>query len=586
MIENNNTITKKTIINGEEYDVIYRKLRPRPAQGELCAKAIAEGRPPVYMLDGFGDYPELNPRIYQVCPGIICEQDVMVPMRDGCKTYCDIYRPEGQTNVPVIISWSFYGKRPCTDNPNVEYTSVGVPPGSTSKSCKFEGPDPEYWCHKGFAVANYDPRGVNNSEGDIDMTPAQEGIDAYDAIEFLAGLDWCSGKVAMAGNSGLAVVQWKAASQKPPHLACIAPWEGVVDTYKELINMGGITECGFNPYLTSTLFGNGYMEDHYLMSLAYPYYNAYWADKVAKLENIEVPAYITGGWNHFHLRGAVTGYTKISSEKKWFRVHREFEWPDQYSSFGIDDLTRFFDRYLKGIRNGWESTPKVRIDIMDAYDQDYAVRYPIEDFPLPETVYEKIWLDASDCSMKRKLPNNEAKLSYDGNTGKAMFDMAFNEETTLIGFMKLHLWVEAEGYDDMDMFIAVQKLDAKGNWIPVYVLGKPHPGAPGRLRISLRELDKEKTTDYQPQYTYNNPHKLVAGEIVPVDIEIWPSSRIWHKGEQIRVEIMGRYERIDWFEPFKYHTNNKGNHIIYTGGNYDSYLQIPVIPAKIPAGSK
>jgi len=575
MTDDKKTIRKKIDCNGEEFEVIYRKLRPRPAPGELVAAALAEGRQPIFMRDGFGDCPELNPRTYEVCPGIICDQDVMIPMRDGCKTYCDIYRPAGMDNVPVIISFSFYGKRPCCDNPSFEYGTIGVPQGSHSQHAKFEGPDPEYWCHKGYAIANYDPRGVCNSEGDIYMCTSQEGRDAYDLIEFLAELTWCNGKVGMSGNSGLAVCQWKAASENPPHLACIAPWEGLTDTYRHLINMGGITECGFNPLLTSMIFGEGYMEDYYLMSLEHPLYNNYWKDKVSDLTKIDVPAYITGGWNHFHLHGALDAFARISAKEKWLRIHRDFEWPDLYDRDSLEDLTKFFDRYLKGIRNGWESTPRVRIDVMDAYDRDHAVKRPAADFPLPGTEYKKLWLDASDNLLKAELPTAEAKTSYDGNTGRAVFDITVDRETEIIGHMKLHLWVEADGNDDMDLFIAVKKMDADGRWIPTYILGKPHPGSPGRLRVSLRELDPERSTEYQPYPTYNNPQKLKAGEIVPVEIEIWATSRIWHTGEQIRLEVMGRYERFDWFEPFNFHTNNKGNHVIHTGGKHDSFLLIP-----------
>lgn len=592
-------IRKKKVFDGEEIEVIYRKLRERPVVGEAAARALAEGRRPLYMQDGFGDFPVLNPRTYEVCPGIICEQDVMIPMRDGTKTYCDIFRPAGKTNVPVIISYSFYGKRACIDNPDVEYDVIGVPYGSFSKNAKFEGPDPEYWCHQGYAIANYDQRGVNNSEGDIEMSSSLEGQDGYDLVEFLADLEWCNGKVGFAGNSGLAVIQWKAASEKPPHLACIAPWEGTMDTYRQLLAMGGIVECGFNPYLFTMMYGSGYMEDHYQMVLERPYYDAYWKDKVAKLENIDVPAYITGGWNHFHLYGAVDGFREISSTQKWIRIHREFEWPDQYARENIEDLTRFFDRYLKGIRNGWESTPRVRIDVMDAYDRDYAVKRPELDFPLPDTEYKKLWLDASDGSMNAGAVSGESQVSYNADIApaacipcpdgtfdmsrksppagddRAVFDFVVQEETELIGFSKLRLWVEADGNDDMDLFIAIKKMDADGNWIPVYVQGHPHPGSPGRLRVSLRELDEKMSTDYRPYHKYSDPKKLSEGEIVPVDIDIWPSARIWHKGEKIRVEVMGYYERIEWYEPFNFSTLNKGRHIIHTGGKYDSYLQIP-----------
>ena len=599
-MSNDGIIKRKTNFNGEEIDVIFRKLRPRPADGEAAAGAIAEGRPPMYMRDGFGDAPLLNPRTYEVCPGIVCDQDVMVPMRDGTKTYVDIFRPAGQVDVPVIVSYSFYGKRACCDNPDVEYLTLGVPAGSHSKNTKFEGPDPEYWCHQGFAVANYDQRGVNNSEGDIYLSTSIEGRDAYDLVEFLAELEWCNGKVAFAGNSGLAVIQWKAAAERPPHLACIAPWEGTMDNFRQMLSVGGILECGFNPYLFTMMFGENYMEDHYEMALENPYYNAYWADKVADVKNIDVPVYATGGWNHFHLYGAIEGFFGASSKDKWLRIHRDFEWPDQYHRDNLEDLKMFFDRYLKGIRNGWESTPRIRIDVMDAYDRDHAVKRPVQDFPLPGTQYRKLWLDASDGSMKAEPPAGEASASYSADISEAVFrpradgtfevhrdspapggdrvtfDFHVPEETELTGYMKLHLWAAADGNDDMDIFVAVKKLDASGNWIPVYVLGKPHPGTPGRLRASLRELDEEKTTEYRPYHTLNNPQKLTPGEAVPIDIDIWPTSRVWHAGEQIRVEIMGYYERFDWYEPFNFKTVNKGTHIIYTGGKYDSYLQVPI----------
>ena len=179
----------------------------------------------------------------------------------------------------------------------------------------------------------------------------------------------------------------------------------------------------------------------------------------------------------------------------------------------------------------------------------------------------------------------ESQIRYDANEGKATFDITFDEDTELTGYMKLHLWVEADGSDDMDLFVAVQKLDPQGEWLPTYVLGRPHPGCPGKLRVSLRELDEERSTEFQPIYPFKNPQKLKPGEIVPVEIEIYPSSRIWHAGEQLRVEVAGHYERIDWFEPFAFDLNNKGTHVIHTGGQ----LTIPICwcrsfrPSTVPA---
>ncbi|MCF0193387.1 MAG: hypothetical protein HUK05_08300 [Prevotella sp.] len=78
--------------------------------------------------------------------------------------------------------------------------------------------------------------------------------------------------------------------------------------------------------------------------------------------------------------------------------------------------------------------------------------------------------------------------------------------------------------------------------------------------------------------------KLSEGEIVPVDIAIVPSARFWHKGEKIRVQISGRYIREGWFEPLAWDAENKGNHIIHTGGQYDSYIQVPYIGPRFKPG--
>jgi predicted acyl esterase len=577
-------IRKKQKFGNEEIEVAYRHAARRPPFGVAAAARVAKGQLPTYVVDGFGDWPALNPRTYEIGNGIICEQDVAVPMRDGTITYCDIYRPAGQTSIPGIIAWSPYGKRGCADSLQTEWQTLGVPHGSHSNHAKFEGPDPEYWCHKGYAVANYDPRGVGNSEGDIYVWSSQEGRDGYDLVEWLAKQQWCNGKLGMAGNSALAKAQWRIAAERPPHLACIAPWEGNADTYREMINMGGFTEYGFNQFLIAKIVGGGLIEDYYTMTQDYPLMNAYWEDKIPAFEKIDVPTYLTVGWCHFHLRGATNAFRHISSKKKWMRAHRDFEWPDMRSRESIDDLTRFFDRYLKGIRNGWESTPPVRLAVMDAYDFDYAVDRPETDWPLSRTEHRRLYVDAANRALSKKPVASESKIKYDAEAGKATFDMSFDEETELTGYMKLRLWVEAEGSDEMDLFVAVQKLDKVGKWLPVNVLGRPHPGAPGKLRVSLRELDEKKSTEFQPIYPYNNPRKLKPGEIIPVDIEVWPSSRIWHRGEQLRVEVMGHYERVDWFEPFKWDTQNKGKHVIYSGGKYDSYLLVPYIPPKYTAG--
>ncbi len=579
MLDDFDNMERKVVVedyDGEKIEHIYAKEKIPATPEELAAMPVEE-------RGKYGPAPAINQRVYNPEPGIICMQDVETVMSDGRKMYSDIYRPDTDEKVPVIIAWSWFGKRP--HEGMAENVIMGVPNGTVSTMAKFESPDPGYWCHQGYAVANADPCGCMRSDGDMTLHDWAYGMVGYEYIEWLAKQPWCSGKIGMAGNSGVAFSQWRIAQTQPPHLTCIAPWEATADFFREACFEGGIPAPGFNKGIVTKTTGKGWIDDYVSMMKNYPLMNNYWKSKMPKFENITIPAYICAGWSHFHLMGSINGFRKIKSRNKWLRCHRDFEWPDFYANENQEDLKKFFDRYLKGIRNGWEETPRVRLDVMDAYDFDYQHNRPENEFPLARTKYTKMYLDASNCGMSTEPLKDEAQVSYDSINGLVNFDYTFQEDTEITGYMKVHLWVEADGNDDLDMFFTVKKADAQGKWIPWNVLGEPHPGAWGKQRASMRHLSESESEDFYPVLSLDRVEKLKPGEIVPIDVCIWPSSRIWHKGERLRLEIAGRYIRKEgWFEPFSWDIINKGNHIIHTGGKYDSYFQIPVIPPKYRSG--
>lgn len=566
--------TKTETFNGVELETLYRKARVPvdPEDGLDLSKAGG------LAATAHGFCAKFNPRTYTTEEGFICEQDVPVTLRDGVVIYTDIYRPEGSTHIPCIVSWSYYGKRP--GDGMSEWQIMGVPPGTVSKMAKFESPDPGYWCHHGYAVANVDPRGCGHSEGDINLFGTQDARDGYDFIEWLAERPWCNGKIGMAGNSAVAMTQFRIAAQQPPHLTCIAPWEATVDIYKKSLYEGGIPAIAFNEFIVASLTGPNLVDDLVAMAKKYPFNNEYWEDKVPDYKKIKIPIYACASWSHFHVHGSFQAFRKSRSTKKWMRAHREQEWPDMYNPDNIADLKRYFDRYLKNIHNGWEMTPRYRIEVQDAYDVDYQTNRPERFFPLERTEYKKLYVDAASSSLTFDPVSEESSIAYDSETEEANFDITFEEDTEITGYMYLRLWVEAADHDEMDLFVNIQKLDEDGNWLPTHILGEPHPGAWGKMRVSRRELDPKLSTKFEPVQAHLKEEKLSKGDVVPVDIAIVPSSKIWHKGQQLRVQVAGRYIREGWFEPLTWETDNKGKHIIHSGGEYNSFLHVPVIPAK------
>lgn len=574
------------VFDGDEYDVVYVKGTPgksKKEMEEMRASGNLNGDPAAAM---FSYCAELNPHTYQAGPGIICEQDQAITLRDGTIIYADIYRPSDSTEkVPCIVSWGIFGKRPAEGQD--DWKLMGVPPKTVSEMAKFESADPGYWCRYGYAVANVDARGCGNSHGNINLWGSQEAQDGYDTIEWLAAQSWCNGKCTLFGNSGVCMANWKIASTQPPHLACLAAWEGQSDLYRESYFCGGIPNPAYEANIIKEVACKTYVEDTVEMCYRYPEWNSYWADKQVKWSQIKVPTYVTGGWVHHHLRGSLEGFRRIRSPKKWLRIHRDFEWPDSYRNENQEELRKFFDRYLKDINNGWEFTPKVRVDVMDAYAYDYRSRREEKEFPLKRTEYKKLYLNAANMDGGFAPFANEAEVSYDPKTETTQFDIRVEEDVELTGYMKLHLWVECRGHNNMDLFPWVLKLGQNKEYLPIECMDAPYRGAWGFLRCSYRELDEKLSSDFQPVHSHRKMEPLQPGEIVPVDIEFYPHSRVWHKGEYISVRLAGRFIKTEWFHDNSMDhevDNGDGIHVIHTGGQYDSYLQIPTIPPKYTSG--
>jgi putative CocE/NonD family hydrolase len=379
------------------------------------------------------------------------------------------------------------------------------------------------------------------------------------------------------------------AALRPPHLAAINPWEGVSDFYREFVYHAGIPETHFLPGLkTHMSFTTTRAEDIVEMAKQHPLFDDYWASKNADLAKIKVPAFVVASWadHGLHSRGTLEAFKKIASKDKWLRIHGRKKWQDFYQN--AERRRQFFDRFLKGIDNEVKYWPKVSLEVRERF---FVGNFRGEnEWPLKRTRYTKLFLNASDGKMSMSPFKKEAQARYKvdditDKTQRIQFDCKFDKKTELTGHMKLKLWVQADGSSDLDLFVALEKIDRTGDIVPFQFFGNHEDGpvALGWLRVSHRELDKKKSTPYQPVLKHQREMKLKPGEIVPVEIEILPSGTLFDRGEKLRVLVQGS----DIYNyPNEYHSDghtatvNKGEHVIYTGGKYDSHLLVPVIPAK------
>ena len=540
-------------------------------------------------------YPGLGYRVTRE-HGMIIERDVAVPMRDGVKIYVDVHRPVGEKRVPALVAWSPYGKhRPFQYE--YFYKNGGVRKEWYSPYTNFEGPDPLYWVPRGYAIIHVDLRGIWGSEGNATYWCHDEGRDGHDLIEWAAAQDWCGGKVGMIGVSYLAIAQWQIAATQPPHLAAINPWEGLSDMYREFAFHGGIPETFFSPiWQKSISYSMNRVEDITAMMQEHPFFDRYWATKVADLSKIEVPAFVVASWadQGLHLRGTLKAFETIASKQKWLQIHGRKKWENFHQPDSVEKQRTFFDHFLKGIDNDVPRWPKVRLEARERY---YVGKFRNEnEWPLARTKYKQFFLDARSGSLgttrvktgseaRYHAPGDESRCPAAYREERAQFDYVFPEATELTGHMKLRLWVEAIGADDMDLFVAIQKFDRNGKYVPFAAFSalEDGPVALGWLRVSHRELDRKRSTPYQPWLLHQRSLKLKPGVPVPVEIEIWPSGTRFAKGEKLRVVVQGSdiYEYARWMVRAGHpKTINAGVHVIRTGGKYDSHLLVPVIPGK------
>jgi predicted acyl esterase len=108
------------------------------------------------------------------------------------------------------------------------------------------------------------------------------------------------------------------------------------------------------------------------------------------------------------------------------------------------------------------------------------------------------------------------------------------------------------------------------------------PVAKGWLRVSHRELDPQLSRPYRPYHKHLRRQWLKPGEIVQVQVEIWPTSMVFKKGHRIRLDIEPR-DGVGSAPYTHYHADyNVGENTVYSGGDKESYLLVPIIPPVTP----
>jgi putative CocE/NonD family hydrolase len=353
---------------------------------------------------------------------VALESDVMVPMRDGIRLATDVYRPARRGTAlpgpfPVILERTPYSKN---ESSRSERTRIRQTPYDRATVAA-------YFVTRGYVVVYQDCRGTYRSEGGFTKY-LSEAADGHDTVAWISEQPWCNGKVGTKGLSYAAHTQGALACLAPPGLAAMfLDSGGFSNAYQGGIRQGGAFEMKQATWAhRNALSSKAVQADsalrarleavdvrswfarlpwtsgHSPVSLV-PEYESYlfeqwthgtfddywkqpglWAagcyDRYA-----DVPMVHMSSWYDPYPRTATDNYLGLKASKRgpvklilgpWTHGDRSLTFAgdvDFGTAAAIDgDLAedflalrlRWFDRWLRGIRNGVDRDPAVRLFLM------------------------------------------------------------------------------------------------------------------------------------------------------------------------------------------------------------------------------
>jgi uncharacterized protein len=294
---------------------------------------------------------------------------------------------------------------------------------------------------------------------------------------------------------------------------------------------------------------------------------------------------------------------RAASKDKWLEAHGIEHWTHFYTDYGVKLQKRFFDHYLKGSQGndgGWTQQPRVQLQVRHV---DGFVERHESEWPIARTQWTKFYLDPSDHSLGRNASQAAGQVAFAATGDGATFVSApLQAETEITGPLAAKLFMSSTTAD-ADLFLVFRVFTPDMREVVFQGAIDPHtPVAQGWLRASHRKLDPKLSREYRPYHTHDEAQPLKPGEVVPVDVELWPTSIVVPAGHRIALTVRGRdYEwgkstgaRLSNFKnelrgcgPFLHNDPRDrpaavygGTTTLHCGPDRLSYVLVPIVPAR------
>lgn len=524
-----------------------------------------------------------------------------IRMRDGTTLKAHIWLPAGDGPFPVVLQRF--------------YRAGDFPFGR------------EQFLQAGYATVHAE---IRDADGDIGTRFTRDDLDGYDTVEWVAARDWCNGQVAMYGKSAGGITALAAASARPPHLRAIIPmnsgetWRwgyranGAV-TLAMAANGRAVPDIRQPPWGTERdafmflplqdLDLQGRSEENPLWNqmVSNNEWNAFYQQKRLRIEQIDVPVLLIGGWWDYYAGSAFRFRSQLLEANPGLEVRVIIGATNHVSRLPADgrqypggredsaaEAIRWLDHVLRDSSNGAAKESPIKVFTMRANRWQQLKRWP------PTAAATRYYLSSNGKGRRGVLstarPGNESPSryvydpqqpvptlggnhslhfqhrlvpvgSYDHSAHESRSDvLVFStpplaEAIEVTGNLEMNLWAASDARDT-DWTAIVLDVDRAGT---------PYNVTMGILRARFRNG------------VYEAPQLLSPGKVEHYRWELMPTSYRFEAGHQIRVYLSSSNFPLWDRNP------NTGGHIgretktvkahqsVFHDVNRPSYLSLPIV---------
>jgi putative CocE/NonD family hydrolase len=614
----------------------------------IVSARLASGQPPVTHREAES--------------GVVIEKNVMIPMPDGVRLAADLYRPAqggmpAPGRFPALLTRTPYDKS-----------------GSSNEG--------DYYAERGYVVVANDTRGRYASEGTWHGL-ANDPEDGHRVVEWIAEQPWSDGKVGTFGTSYPGGTQHALAETSPPHLSAMVPIDALSNCGVSGMRHGGAFELRFmnwifqtgapnskaalaNPALRQALTESGRRIREHVDSLpvragttplrVVPEYEAwlleamrsgpdapFWHTKgMSVVDHVgsyaDVPVLHVTGWYDSWTRQVTMNYEALSQTKKspqklvigpWTHggqgsnISGEVEFTRDAAIDLFAFRLRWYDRWLKGIKNGVDLDPPVLLYVMGSGDDSrsgggrlkHGGRWRTEQaWPIARAVPTLFFLHCDGTlglsppaqeqsrttytfdplrpvpTVGGNISSNQGLIAAGGydqrprdDTHAAGSRLPLSERRDVLVFRTAPLEgdLEVTGLVAVKLWISSTAPDTDFTAKLIDEI-PPNPDYP--LGFDLNIGDSILRTRYRDGLDHQ-ARPLEPGRAVPITITLYPTANVFKKRHRIRLDLSSsNYPRFDvnpnTGDPLGDHRRMvPADNTVHHDASHPSQMIVPVIPA-------